>query len=124
MNIELLNEHTIALLNGTFFNAQGKTILNVADGARAMDAVNLSQLEDATQYAKSEMYKLVKVFQRRWEKLVSYNYKLHTQTARSSLGAEEAELLLANQAETRELIQDLDTTVKEKKDWRSVYESS
>ena len=100
VNMEFLNEHTIAPLNGTWFNAQEKTILNVGDGARDIDAVNLRQLEDAS----SEMYKLSKMFKRQWEKEVSYIYKLHAHPARSSLNTEEAELIHANNEETSEVI--------------------
>ena len=108
VNLEFLNEHTIASLNGTWFNAQGKTILNVGDGGRVMGAVNLRQLQDVRRYASSEMNKLANVFQKRWEKVVSYIYKLHAHAARSSLNAEEAELIHANNEETSKLIEELD----------------
>ena len=109
VNLEFLNRHTITPVNDAYFNAQGKTILNVGDGgARATDAANARQLEDVKRYAKSETYKLAKVFQHSWEKVVSYIYKLHTRAARILLGAEEAELLLTNKAETNVLISDLD----------------
>ena len=87
---------------------------------RATAAVNARQLEEAKRYAKSETYKLAKVFQRRWEKVVSYINKLHTRAARTSLGAKEADLLLTNKAETNELISDLDKS-KDEHDWRSLY---
>ena len=95
VNLEFLNQHTITAVNDSYLNAQGKAILNVGDGgARPTDAVNARQLEDVKRYAKAETYKFAKVFQRRWEKVVSYIYKLHTHAARTSLGAEEADLLL------------------------------
>ena len=121
VNLEFLNRHTITAVNDAYFNAQGKTILNVGDGgARATDAVNARQLEDVKRYAKSETYKLAKVFQHRWEKVVSYIYKLHTRAARTSLGAEEADLLLMNKTETNVLISDLDKS-NDEQDWRSLY---
>ena len=124
VNLEFLNQHTITTVNDSYLNAQGKTILNVGDGGtRPTDAVNVRQLEDAKRYAKSETYKLAKVFQHRWEKVVSYIYKLHTHAARTSLGAEEAELLLTSKAETSKLISDLDKSFdkKDEHDWRSLY---
>ena len=121
VNLQFLNERTISL-HGTFFNAQGKPIINISSGVLANDAAIVRQMEEVRQYAKSEIYKLTKVYQRRWEKLLSYIYKLHTHAVRSSLGAEEAELILANNGETSEFIEELDKAGEVKKDWRSVYE--
>ena len=40
VNLEFLNRHTITAVNDTYFNAQGKTILNVGDGgARPTDCL-------------------------------------------------------------------------------------
>lgn len=119
VNLDFMLNNTVSL-QGTFFNASGRLISNLTDGALPMDAVNVRQIEEIKRYVKRELYTLAKVLQMRVDKLLSYIYKLHVHKARASLGSEEAELKVTDNTETRALIDVINKDGIEK-DWRTVW---
>lgn len=119
VNLEYLRNNVISL-KGNSFNANGNKITNLVDGNSDTDAVNIRQMHDFKRDGKSELHKIVKILQTRIDKIVSYIYKLHAHTARSSLDAEESELKLRDNAETIALIKQIDREIVSD-DWRSLF---
>lgn len=119
VNLEFMKNSTVSL-RGDAFSANGKKITNMADGDGDTHAVSVRQLYDFKQDAKSELHRVVKILQMRIEKVMSYIYKLHAHTIRSSLDGEESELKARDNAETRNLIKQLDKMIITD-DWRTLF---
>lgn len=119
VNLEYLRNNSI-ILQGNSFSAKGKTLTNLANGNIDADAVNMRQMHDFRLDEKSELHKIVKILQRRMDKIISYIYMLHAHTARTSFGAEESELKARDDTETRYLIKELDRHIVID-DWRTLF---
>lgn len=119
VNLEYVRNNSI-FLQGNSFNAKGKTITNLAHGISDADAVNVRQIYDFKLDEKSELHKIVKILQKRIDKIIQYIYILHTRTARTSLGVEESELKVRDDTETRNLIKELDKHIVSD-DWRTLF---
>lgn len=112
-NLEFVYNNTVSL-QGVVFNANGKIISNLANGEADRDAVNFQQLTQLKLFIKSELYKIVKVFATRIDKLVIAIHKLHGTEGRRSLDFNDLE-------EVSRLIKQLDRR-PELEDWRNNYQ--
>lgn len=119
VNLDFMRNNVI-FLQGDSFSAKGKNITNLADGTIDVDAVNMRQMYDLKRDGKSELYKIVKILQSRIDKVMTYMYKLHAHTARTSFDAEELELKARDDTDTRSLIKQIDRVIVSD-DWRTLF---
>lgn len=121
VNLEFMLKKTLRITDADWIDVGDRVITNLRNGSFPTDSVNVRQMEELKLYVKSETFTLAKVFQSRMDKLLSYIYKLHKHDFRSSLNAEESELTVNDNTETRALIAKIDKD-KSEKDWRTVYD--
>lgn len=117
-----LHNNTISLQD-KFLNASGRAIKNLSNRVYNGDAVTVRQFDVYKVYVKSKLYKVMKVFETRINTILSYTYKLQTQTVRSTLDVDQLDIKLNDYAEKKTCIKDIDERVtgEVEEDWRSLY---
>lgn len=112
-NLKFLQNNSLCLQEDVF-NTSGFAIKNLSDGENSGDAVIVCQLDVYKLYVKSELYKVLKVFETFINTILSYIYKVHAQSADSTLCVDQSDLKVNDNAETRVLIKDIDERVTER----------